>query len=359
MTTMTAEYINEKWKYHWGRHLLMAVGFAVVVILIVGRLYLPYWVKDFANETLNNVKGYRGSVEDIDIHLYRGAYTIHGLKLFKLDKGIPVPFLDFAVADLSIQWGALLRGEIVGDVTLERPVINFAVSQNGASAQTGIETDWTVPIKELMPLDINWVDINNGKITYQDFSASPKVDLFIDNLEARATNLRNVDDKNAALPSTVTVRGTSIGTGKIALDGKMNILKKIPDFDLDGKLESVNLTAMNDYARDFAGIDFEAGQLNIYSELIVKDGRVTGYVKPLATGIRLIDAQPSDPVSLLWESMVSIVLEIFENQKKDQFATQIELEGNLNNPQTNIWSTIGGILRNAFGQAFSKTIKPE
>jgi hypothetical protein len=52
-------------------------------------------------------------------------------------------------------------------------------------------------------------------------------------------------------------------------------------------------------------------------------------------------------------------MEIFTNQSKDQFATQIELEGNLNNPETNFWSTLGGIFKNAFVKAFSNNIKQE
>lgn len=354
---MTDEQLHKK--SHWIRQTFFAILFSLLVILVVGRIYLPYWVKDYANETLNNIDGYRGSVEDVDIALYRGAYVIHGLKIFKLDKGIPVPFIDFKRTDLSLQWGALFKGRIVGDVTLDRPVINFAKSAGGNTAQTGTDADWTVPIKELMPLDINFVEINNGKIAYKDFSTSPNVDVYIDNMHARATNLRNVDDKKAALPSDLKVSGTSLGDGKLDIQGKMNILKKIPDFDMDAKLESVSLPAMNTYARPFAGIDFEKGTLNIYTELVVMDGAVTGYVKPLATNIHLLDPEPDNAVKFIWEALASGVIDIFSNQRKDQFATQINLEGRLDQPQTNFWSTLGGIFRNAFGQAFSNTIKPE
>ncbi len=349
----------KKKKNHWIRDTFFAILFSLLVILVVGRIYLPTWVKNYTNETLNNIEGYRGSVEDIDIALYRGAYVIHGLKIFKLDKGIPVPFLDFARTDLSIQWSALFQGRIVGDVTLDRPVINFARSSNGTTAQTGTETDWTVPIKELMPLDINFVEINNGKIAYKDYSSKPNVDIYIEDMHARATNLRNADADNAALPSDLTVRGVSIGGGKLQLDGKLNILKKTPDFDLDGKLESISLPAMNNYARPFAGIDFEKGTLNIYTELAAKNGAISGYVKPLATDIHMIDPEPDNAVKFIWEALVSGVMEIFSNQKKDQFATQIAIEGRLDSPETNFWVTLGGIFRNAFGQAFSNTIKPE
>ncbi len=360
MPTQTVGYAEtdpRKKRHIWRR---IGVGFIVlaVALLIAARAYLPIWVTDYVNKTLANIPGYTGSIRDVDIHLYRGAYTIYDLKLFKKDKGIPVPFLDFKSSDLSVQWGALLRGELVGDVTLYSPTINFATSKSGATSQTGVETDWTKPIKELMPLDINFVEIRNGKIAYKDFSTTPEVDLSIYDLSARVTNLRNVEDKNAALPSTLTATGTSIGKGKLRMDGKLNILRPVPDMDIKPKLESVNLPSMNSYARAFAGIDFNTGNLNIYSDLSIKNGQVSGFVKPLATEIDQID-HTDDPISDLWESVVSDVMEIFTNQSKDQFATQVQLEGNLSDPQTNFWSTLTGIFRNAFVRAYSNTIKEE
>lgn len=346
------------------RHLWQNIGLGVLItlfaLLIAARIYAPVWIKDHVNKALDDIPGYSGSVDDIDLALYRGAYVIHGLKIFKDGKDIPVPFVDFPRTDLSLQWGALFRGEVVGDVTLNNPKVNFAVGRSGQTTQTGTTTDWTKPIQELMPLDINWIEIENGTIAYQDFSAREKVDLSIYNLNARATNLRNVEDKSNPLPSTLTARGVSVGKGQLAIDGRMNILRPVPDFDMKAKLESVSLPSVNDYARAFAGIDFTTGTLNIYSDLTVKNGQVSGFVKPLATDISLIDLnEDANPIGVIWESIVSVVLEIFENQSKDQFATQIALEGKIDSPNTNFWQTIGGILRNAFVKAYSNTIQEE
>lgn len=355
-----APHKTRKAHHHTWRNIFIVLLLTIIIGLIGARIYAPIWVKDYVNRVLDDIPGYSGSVEDIDLALYRGAYVIHGLKVFKDGKDIPVAFIDFPRSDLSLQWGALFRGEVVGDVTLTSPKINFATGRSGQTTQTGVTTDWTKPIEELMPLDINWVEIEDGTITYQDFSEREKVDLSIYNLYARATNLRNVEDKNASLPSTLTARATSVGKGKMTLDGKMNILRPIPDFDMQGKIESINLPAINDYARSAAGIDFEKGTLNIYSDLTVKNGNVSGFVKPLATDISLIDLEKdANPIGVIWESIVSVVLEIFENQPKDQFATQIPLEGHIQNPGTDFWATLGGIFHNAFVKAYSNTIKEE
>lgn len=353
------------WPHKKHHHRKMKISGGVIlffmVALVAGRIYLPYWVTDYVNKTLDNIPGYTGSISDVDISLLRGAYSIDDLKILKKNGNIPVPYVDIKKTDLSIQWSALLKGEIVGEVILYAPTLNFATNRSGTTTQTGFETDWTVPIKELMPLDINFVEIHNGKVTYKNFNTIPNVDIYINDLEAKATNIRNIDDKNAKLPSSVTARGKSIGGGSLALDGHMNIIKQVPDMDIDAKLEKVNLPALNNYARAFASIDFNSGNFDLYTELKVNNGQVSGYVKPLLRNIDLIDWQNPDPnpFNILWESAVSVVLEIFSNQEKDQVATQIQLEGNIDNPQTDFWSTIGGILHNAFVKAYTNTIKQE
>src|SRR5687767_11616692 len=86
----------------------------VLVLLVAVRLALPYIVTRYVNNVLSEIEGYRGSVHDIDIHLYRGAYAIDSLKIFKVDGNQEIPFVDIPLADLSIEWGALFQGALVG-----------------------------------------------------------------------------------------------------------------------------------------------------------------------------------------------------------------------------------------------------
>ena len=329
----------------------------LLVMIAVVWIYLDIWTTKYVNRVLGTIPGYQGSVSDVNVHLYRGAYQIHDLKLSKLNGKIPTPFIDIKLVDLSVQWGALIHGRIVSDIELDQPVLNFAKAKNGAK-QTGKETDWTTPIKKLTPIDINKVTMKQGEIHYKDFSADPKVDLFVKNLNGEMTNLRNVEKKGEKLPSTIHGTGTSIGDGKLSLDGKLNVLREIPDMDLAGKLENAHLPAINNYAEKFAAINFEKGELNVYTKFTVKNSYLSGYVKPIATNIHIISMKhAANPVQYVWEAFVGGVVEIFSNQRKDQFATQINLQGSLNKPDTDVWSTLGGILHNAFVQALSKDVK--
>src|SRR5690606_16134147 len=144
--------------------------------------------------------------------------------------------------------------------------------------QTGAETDWTEPLKDLMPLQINRFEIVRGKISYLDFHAEPKVDIAIDSLNAVALNLNNATDNPEKLPSKVKLTGTSVGGGLLVVDAEMNILKEIPDFDINLEFTEVNLPALNDFIKAYGKFDVERGTFNLYSEIILNNGTFDGYV---------------------------------------------------------------------------------
>jgi hypothetical protein len=337
--------------------IIIVILIVFIIALIAIKLMLPPLAKDYVNKVINNINGYSGSVSDIDINLWRGAYTLHNIKIDKKESGIPVPFIDIPEMDLSVQWRALLHGAVVAVINFRDPVVNFAIGKDGKVKQTGVEANWTDPLNKLVPIDINLVTVSNGMITYKDFSKDPNVNIFIKDISLEARNLQSVEDKKNLLPSSFSLTGSSIGAGALAIDGHANILKTPPDFDLNGKLEKVNLPALNDYSRAYAFIDFDRGSLNIYTEFAVRDGRLSGYIKPLATDVSFVNLEKDDnPVKLVWETIVATFATIFKNQPTDQLATRIPLQGDVSNPGISIWPTIAGIFRNAFIEAYKNNI---
>lgn len=351
----------KKAKRRIGGRTVWIVLASVLLVLVVARIMLPFIVTNYVNKVLADIPGYRGSIHDVDIRLFRGAYVIDSLKLMKVNGNQEVPFIDIPVTDLSLEWRALFQGAIVGKVSFKNPELNFIGGHEGSAEganQDGSETDWTEPIKKLMPLQINRLEISNGKITFYDFTTEPKVDLSLNQLNLLATNLNNAADQPERLPSHVTASAQSIGGGVLTVDMDINVLKPIPDLDLDLKFEDVNMTALNDFFRAYGNVDIEKGVFNLYAELTIDSANIGGYVKPLAENVKVLslkeDAQK--PLNMVWQSIVGFLSEVFENQKEDQLATRVPLQGNLNNVEAGVWPTVWNIFRNAFVKAFESNI---
>lgn len=212
------------------RYLIIAI---VLVLLIAFRLALPSIVKRYVNKVLADIPGYYGQVADIDIALIRGAYVIEGLYLNKVDAGSQVPFLNFEKTDISVQWKALFKGSIVSEIIMTRPELIYVLEdQKKDSAAKPKTEDWTKALTDLVPIEINHLKIIDGKMAFVELSADPNIDLQLNKVNLVATNLRNVRDKEKALPSTLAANAVSTGNGKVRLDGRINLIKKIPDMDL-------------------------------------------------------------------------------------------------------------------------------
>jgi uncharacterized protein involved in outer membrane biogenesis len=328
----------------------------IVGILVAIRIAMPYILKNYINKTLQEMEGYNGSVEDIDLNLFRGAYVINDLVLTDESNEIPVPFVSIQNIDLSVEWSALIKGKIAGEIILDQPVVNFAVKED--ESQDGTDTNWQEMIKELMPITINRFEIKDGAISYYDFNMDPELEIYIENLDLVMTNLSNVENENEELPSALTATGYTLGGGNLNLDAKFNMLKEVPDMDMTMNIEQVDMTALNEFIRAYTNTDVEKGTFNLYSEIVVDDAQLQGYVKPVLENLEILDWDEEEGGFLkkTWEAMVAGVKEIFENNKEDQVATQTPLEGNLNqmNLDAGIWPTIWGLFRNAFVEALSK-----
>jgi hypothetical protein len=325
-------------------------------IIIAFRITLPFFIKNYVNNTLQEMEGYSGSVGDIDLALIRGAYVIKDIEIFSERDTLPVPFISVSRIDLSIHWSALFRGSIVGEVVMEYPVVNFAV--DGDMKQDGTETDWLEMVKDMLPVRINRFEIRNGVISYMDFGADPEVDVYIEEFDLVITNLTNIENNNERLPSTIRGYGTTNGGGTVDIDAQMNALKEIPDLDLTLTIEHLDMTALNDFVLAYTRTEVEEGTFNLYSEIVIDDGQLKGYVRPVLENLRILDWQDEDKGFLekVWEAIVEGVKTIFENPDEEQVATQIPIEGNLNqmNVDVGIWPTIWELFRNAFVEALSK-----
>lgn len=328
------------------------------ILLFAFRIYLPTLVLNYTNKTLADLDEYQGHVNDIDICLIKGQYTIKDLVISKRGKE-GEPLLQMPKTDLSIQWSALKNLELVGEIDSYNPVINFIVydgETEDENSQLGTEVDWAEPIKDLMPLEINRFTINKGKVHYKDPAQKPAVDIYLDDLDITGTNFTNATDLDEALPSKVTAECTSIGGGQMYMTMRINPLMQTPDLDYTFKFEGVELRSLNDFSRAYSGLDFDKGKLDLYSEMAIKDRSLSGYVKPVMNNVDFIDLTEDikTPLRLIWEGLATIVVEVFENQRKDQFATKVPITGQVDGTETKIWPTLGAILRNAFVEAFKK-----
>ncbi len=347
---------------NWGKCVFMKKSFKILLmiatIILVVRLLLPYIIKDYVNQTINKMEGYKGNLEDINLSIIRGAYVIKGLSMERTNEEEPITFVNIEQIDLSVEWKALFKGKVAGEIIIFNPELSLkpAPEEEGEPDTT----NWKTMVKDLMPLQINRFEIKNGKINFLDYQTDPEVEVYLHDLNLVATNISNVNDANDPLPAALKLSGTSIGGGSLNLDMKINFLQEIPNLDMELQFENIDLTAFNSMTMAYANFEIDTGALNIYSEAAIRDGILNGYVKPILDDVTISGGgadKDKDFFQRLWEGAVEVVKEIIENPEEEQVATLINFTGDLNNPDTPVWPTVINIFRNAFIEAFAKQLE--
>ncbi len=340
------------------RKIVYIVLGSLLILLIAFRLALPYILLRYVNRQLTLIKGYSGHVEDIDVALIRGAYTIKDIKLNKTDGKVPVPFFSAQTIDISVEWGALIHGAINAKIKVQHPIINFAKGPTEATSQTHLDKSWTEVVGKLIPFKLNRFEIFDGEIHYHDFYSNPKLDMFTKNVHILAENLSNAKHQKELLPSTVEATADVYG-GKVSLHMKLDALNKSPTFEAKAELTGLDLTHLNNFLQAYGNFDVKQGEISIYTEAAAKDEIIKGYAKPIIKDLKVINwkEDKDHPLKLAYKAVISAVTWVFKNHGKDQLATRAEFEGSLKDPEVNTWYIIGQLLRNAFIQALYPSLE--
>lgn len=340
------------------RRLWLVVGL-IAVALVAVRLMLPYWIADELNRRLDRMGDYHGELASVGLSLYRGAYQIEELRVEKRDGQVPVPLLHAPLIDLSISWKEIFRGALVAEVEFTKPELNFVDGGDGGEGQAGGGVDWRDQLEALLPIRMNEVRVIDGTIAFRNLNSEPPVDLRMTQVELQILNLTNVRDEGGRRDASVAGHGRVLGSANAELKAQFDPLsRKLNDFTLDLRVIGVDLTRLNTLAQAYANLDVASGSGDFVMELEAEKGRLRGYAKPLLHDLDIFDWKQDaeedggNPLQLLWEAFSGAIGKLFRNQSADQFATRIPIEGSLDQPGTSTLSIIGGILRNAFIEAY-------
>ncbi|MGF1635439.1 MAG: DUF748 domain-containing protein, partial [Cyclobacteriaceae bacterium] len=245
---------------------------SVLALVIIIRLALPYVAKHFINKELANIEDYHGSVEDLSMSLYRGAFNIGNLVIYEEASEDPdIPFIRLPHLDFSVDWRALFKGKVASDINIDSLEVNFTVLKEEKKDEEP-RLHFAQKLQEFNPVEINQIKITNATIAYVDPTVNPKVDVYFENFNLRGENLSNVENEEEVLPGFIEINSNVMGKGRIEMDIKVNILKRIPDFDLNLACEDIDLVEFNDFMDAYAKLEVKSGTLSVFNETVVKDG---------------------------------------------------------------------------------------
>ncbi len=334
-------------------------GWCILLAIIAGliaRPFLPKAILWYVNRTLNQSPLYQGKIGAIELSLWRGAYTIRDVRILKTTGNIPVPFFAAKEVDLAVEWRAIMHRKIVGQVSVDRPEINFVADPEDGNTETGSGAPWLAMIRDLFPFDINSARVHNGSVHFRTYQKEKPVDVYLSKLEVDVDDLTNVNKSVTPLLTTVNITALAMDQAKLELHMKLNPFSYNPTFAMKMRLLNLDITTTNDLVEAYGGFRIKRGLFDLVMDVDCNEGQLNGYVKPLFRNMVIFnliqDIQEDDPIRAFWQAIVGGTTALVTNFPRDQLGTLIPFTGNLSGPQIDVLPTLLNVLRNAFIRAY-------
>lgn len=334
------------------------IGFAfliLILLLTVARAAMPTVLRWYVNRTIDRSPIYEGRIGDIEVSLWRGAYTINDIRIVKRMGNIPVPLFAAKRIDFAMEWSSLLHRKAVGKVVMQEAELNFVDAPNEIDSQTGVGP-WLEIIRDLFPFRINSTHIYNGQVHFRAYQVDPPVDVYLSQVDASIDNLTNIYDDVTPMYATVKAKALAMDQAKVDYQMKLDPFSYRPTFQLAVRLLGLDVQKLNEVARHYGKFDFEAGWFDLVVEVDAKEGQLEGYVKPLFRNIRVFSLDPDikedNVVEFFWEALVGVATGVLKNAPRDQFGTVIPFRGDPGGQTPDLLATIGNVLYNAFVRAY-------
>ncbi|MFO7605867.1 MAG: DUF748 domain-containing protein [Desulfurivibrionaceae bacterium] len=212
---------NRFWKW-----ILGIVGLLFLLLTALSYLVNIDALREYAERRINRqLKGFTVRVGKAYFHPIGPSLDLDEIVLIQNEYPDP-PIAGIKRFHASVNWLALIKGRLVGDILIERPQIYLNLKHfRTEESETAFEKEgWQDALEAVFPLKINVMEISNGELTYVD--QGPYQPLHVGEVYLRANNIRNIFSPENTYPSPVKLRATIFEKGKLNLDGFANFLQK-------------------------------------------------------------------------------------------------------------------------------------
>ena len=339
---------------------LLVILFALLMV----RMAAPSIATWYVNRTIEKTQSIEGAVGGVELAIFAGAYSINNINIRQAGDSQEFPLFMAEKMSISLLWSALFKGKLVAELTLTKPTIGLYDRPKDKVFEDPAITDektWLGLANNLTPFSINTLTVENGTFVMDAQSKLKRSEFRLSNIQLLLTNIANIKGQNTE--ASVNMTGDIQNQAKLTLTGTFDPNTIKPNFDLNLEMAKLPVSYVDALMKFYAPFDFEAGEIDMASEIKSQQGNVTGYVK---VGIYHLDIfswhedvveDDTNPIDLGIEMLGGMLATLFENDNKELVATRVPIEGNIDSPDISNWEAFVGILRNAFIQAYSLKVE--
>lgn len=335
---------------------------AVMLVLIVVRVAMPFWVRHYLDGRIEHMGPYHGSMEAVHLHIWRGGYTIENLRIEKNGAPSSQPFLVAPRTEIDLGYGALLHGHLRGKVGFYDATVNFIDGNSESERQTGKGVNWSEELNILIPAELDEIDVHHGTVTFRNFVSSPRVDLKMTDVNGTITNLSRARREDGSRVATLHTTATVLGDAPLETNASFDPTDRFGDFSYHIHVTHIQLVRANDLARAYTGLDFAGGTGDFTMDLKATNGHLDGYAEPVFKNLQLfswkkdVEQEKKGPIKLLYEAAAQGVASLLKDPSTDQLVTRVPISGRIDDSNVGKPQAIFNVLRTSFVQAYKSQL---
>jgi hypothetical protein len=229
--------------YRW----VTGVAVAVAIVLLIAAFLVDEPLRRLVERQMNErLDGYTATVGHLDFHPIGFALDLRDVVLVQ-DANPDPPVMRIGRLSANVQWSALIRGRLVADFELVRPILYINRNHLEAEQKDEVpvsERGWQEALQAIYPLKINTFTVEDGDLTYVE--AGETRPMRVSRIQARAEDIRNVRSEPGDYPSPLQVEAQVFDHGRLAVDGHADFLA-VPHVGVKGHVEITDIAL--DYFR--------------------------------------------------------------------------------------------------------------
>ena len=225
---------------------LAGIPLFFLILIVLTLAFIDEPLRRYAERQLNGrIEGYTFQIGSLDFHPIGLSLDLEHLSVAQKEHPDP-PIAQVPKWHASVHWRELLSGNLVGDQSIDGPIVHFTRPQAAKEVQDVVDAKkggWQEALFAIYPVKINEFRINDGEVFYKETSKSKPI--HVSGLNFKAQNIRNVRSKPNEYPSPVHLEAVLFDSGRLTLDGQADFFgEPLPGINADLNLQDVDLAQL-------------------------------------------------------------------------------------------------------------------
>lgn len=274
----------------------------------------------------------------------------------------PKPWLSWHSLEVNgIEAGFPKNEATIAEIRINQPAINLSrssadgidpisklIAEAGAMAPEPVESE-SESAAEPIQLSLKRLAIRDGSVRFSDTLTA---EAFTTNLDALNVTVTDFTWQPLG-PFAVEADGNIDGTGRLQVDGSLNLAGEQPDGSIKIAVRALPLTPMSPYALHYVGYAIDGGRLGLQLDYHAEAGSLRGDNRMNIQNIRLGDRSTTPPVI---NAPIRPAISLLQD-RNGQIQFQVPVSGSLDDPSFSIGpavqQAITGIIARAATAPFS------